>query len=300
MRHSEAYGGRELHRGCESLQKWIQESNLRRSFGERLLGNWIGYWFDRHLGMTESLVREVTLPDDPIFIIGLWRTGSTRLHDRLTETGEFTTPTTWQCFNPASFLLQPKPIERRELKRPMDESVISTHSPQEDEFAALLLGENSVYRSFLDPCNFTESTALLEAWHTSSLSPRWETFLKGVLLQRPGRLLLKSPSHTFRLPWLALRFPKAQFVCLQRNLPAVAESMQRTWRLMASHHGRSSLDEAGLQIFIETSILQYQSVMAWARTHLGGRLVQVEHEEAIQENSQWIDRLIESLLKRDA
>jgi hypothetical protein len=44
----------------------------------------------------------------------------------------------------------------------MDEGYIGTYSPQEDEFAALLLGEPSLYRAFIDPRRIDELTEMLE------------------------------------------------------------------------------------------------------------------------------------------
>jgi len=291
--------GLELLLGSQALRHWRLARRVPLPFKERLLGAWASFWFERYLAMTEQRVRDVDLPDDPIFIVGLWRTGSTRLHEFLTATGRFTTPNTWQCFNPASFRLQPPPTEERRIERPMDASVISSFSPQEDEFAALLLGDPSVYRSFIDPRGFSEYIELLENWRTAALSPRWETFLKAVLLDAPKPLLLKSPNHTFRLPWLSHRFPKARFIWLHRSFDEIKPSMDKTWRAMAARHGRAPLDETGLAAFIDKTIEQYQHVTEWALQHLEGRIVHVDHREAIDPPHLWVEQLVEHLFDPD-
>ena len=214
--------GAELLAGGKALGEWIlaggQPERHQALLQTRL--RWNAYWFEKHLAQSRRNLENLPLAADPIILVGLWRTGSTALHARLSAASGCTTPLTWQCFRPASFALMPAPRTDLTVTRPMDDGKVSTFSPQEDEFASLLLGEPSVYRSFIDPRRLGEATALLKSWQTphspadsaAALSARWEDFLRTLVQQRPGRLLLKSPNHTFRMPWLNTRFPKAQFI----------------------------------------------------------------------------------------
>lgn len=84
----------------------------------------------------------------PIFIIGHWRTGTTYLHELINLDDRFTTPTALECFAVAHFLVS-GPLLRLfssflPSKRPMDDVLVSWDSPQEDEFALLNLGLNSL------------------------------------------------------------------------------------------------------------------------------------------------------------
>ncbi|MEO8496424.1 MAG: sulfotransferase, partial [Planctomycetota bacterium] len=62
------------------------------------------------LGAVQSLVfrsrlRHLEIQEDPVFIIGHWRTGTTLLHELLALDPGHTCPTNYQCFVPSHFLL---------------------------------------------------------------------------------------------------------------------------------------------------------------------------------------------------
>jgi hypothetical protein len=186
----------------------------------------------------------------------------------------------------------------------MDEGYIGTHSPQEDEFAALLLGEPSLYRAFIDPRRIGELTGMLEQWQellateVEPLSNRWETFLKAVIAQAPGQLLLKSPNHTFRLPWLAKRFPDAQFVWLTRAAPDVLESNRRMWTAMIERYGLWSHESAALEAFLRNAIRNHDALLDWAQRTLSERVHVVTFDEVIHNRSNLVSRLLEKLETR--
>jgi hypothetical protein len=73
--------------------------------------------------------------------------------------------------------------------------------------------QSDVYQCF-HPANFL----LVPPPRQGRCADQWtrRAFLKAVIAQAPGPLLLKSPTHTFRLPWIAERFPDAQFIWLIR------------------------------------------------------------------------------------
>ena len=58
-------------------------------------------WADRCLN--KKLPQKPPAPEDPIFIISHWRTGSTYLHQLLNCDPELTAPTLFQCSFPDSF-----------------------------------------------------------------------------------------------------------------------------------------------------------------------------------------------------
>jgi omega-hydroxy-beta-dihydromenaquinone-9 sulfotransferase len=273
-------------------------TGLRLSLADRWLSGWHAHWFEMQWRLSCERVAALPAVTAPTMIVGLWRTGTTRLHERLARLGGWTTPNTWQCFHPGSFLLQPPPTAPA-VQRPMDTTWITTTSAQEDEFAALLLGEPSVYRTFVDPRDFSAAIAMLMNWRTERLSSRWEDFLRLVLSAHPGPLLLKSPNHTFRLPWLAERYPTAQFVWLHRDRAEVADSIRRMWTAMVAVHGRGDLDRSGLERFVDTALTQHDAVLAWANDHLADRVIHVSHTDAVADDAGWLADLNERLRASD-
>ena len=285
---------RELLTGAPAWRAVLRTATaqgLSLSFADRMVSAWHARWFEMQWRLSLERAAAVSELPTPTIIVGLWRTGTTRLHERLTRSGGWTTPNTWQCFHPASFLLQPNPPAAPAIQRPMDTTMITTTSAQEDEFAALLMGDRSVYRTFVDPRDFTFAIEMLENWRNEPLSQRWEDFLRMVIFAHPGRLLLKSPNHTFRLPWLANRFPTARFIWLHRDSAEVQESMVRTWAAMARLHGRGALDRPGLDRFVSAALLQHDEVLAWARDHLAARVIHVSHADAVADDASWLASL---------
>jgi hypothetical protein len=237
------------------------------------------------------------LRTDPVFIVGLWRTGSTVLHSALCGETDWATPRTWQCFHPADFLFLPPP-RLQQVARPMDEGIIETFSPQEDEFASLLLGESSTYRAFIDPRRIGELAALLDEWRTCGtaeeppLTMRWEIFLRAVLMASSfGRLLLKSPNHTFRLPWLVKRFPRARFIWLKRDRSDVLLSNQRMWMAMAERYGQWRMHPAGLDRFLDRAIANHDEVFDWANRAIPERLYVADFDEVIHGRPALVGRI---------
>jgi omega-hydroxy-beta-dihydromenaquinone-9 sulfotransferase len=288
--------------GGVRLREWIEAggSPARHPVLGGFQLRWSGYWFERHAEITARRCAKIALPADPVFILGLWRTGSTVLHNLLAEATAWTTPRTWQCFRPADFLLAPPPRERQ-VRRLTDDGHIGTFSPQEDEFAALLLGEPSLYRTFIDPRRIDEAIGLLERWRdglkreVEPLSDRWETFLKAVISHAPGRLLLKSPNHTFRLPWLAEKFPNSQFIWLTRPVPEVLASNRRMWTAMIERYGRWHHDPAALDAFLRSAIRNHDELLDWARDALSERISVVTFQEVVHDGANLVSKHLSKL-----
>src|SRR5262245_46009027 len=153
-------------------------------------------------------IRRVPVPDDPLFIIGHWRTGTTMLHELLGLDERNRCPTTYECLTPCHFLIS-EPTVRSRLwfllpkRRPMDNMKVSIDRPQEDETAMCELGARSPFLTVLFPnrplqdpryVDFDELTpAELARW-----TRQHQGFLQSILYKRAGRLVLKSPQHTFR------------------------------------------------------------------------------------------------------
>jgi hypothetical protein len=176
-----------------------------------------------------------------IVILGYWRSGTTLLHELLCLNGRFTYPTTHACMNPHHFLLTEASALARQsagVQRPMDEMEVRPGSPQEDEFALLSMGARSPYEALLIPRNLPEALKLADP---KDLSPgdetRWReafrSFLAGVSVRGGGRpIILKSPTHGFRVATLRELLPDARFILIVRDPRTSFESVVGMWRKM--------------------------------------------------------------------
>jgi hypothetical protein len=205
-------------------------------------------------------VARVNLPADPVFVIGHWRTGTTLLHELLALDPRVRAPTNYECLVPNHFLLTARWLKgwtqfTLPTTRPSDAMQVTWDSPQEDEFALCNMGVPSPYATIAFPKEGGLNDVYLELDALpADARRRWEAalvlFLKRLLIARPGRLVLKSPTHTFRLPTLVRLFPRARFVNIVRNPFAVFSSTVRLWRSLYEAYGYQKPDFVGLETYV--------------------------------------------------
>ena len=116
-------------------------------------------------------------------------------------------------------------------KRPMDNMALKFSSPQEDEFAPLLMTLNSVYlgASFPENEEYYDKflsfrgveRSIIEDWKAALLY-----FCKKLSLNDNRSLLLKSPPHTARIRTILEIFPDARFVHIHRDPYRVFQSQR--------------------------------------------------------------------------
>ncbi|WP_367871667.1 sulfotransferase [Luteolibacter sp. Populi] len=201
----------------------------------------------------------------PLFIIGHWRSGTTHLHNLLAQDDtRFAYANTYQVVNPHTFLRTEEINTRRfawmiPKTRPMDNMALSFDSPQEDEFAPLLITLLSSYLGVSFPRREDHYTRYLsfagvpraetEAWKTG-----FEWFLKKLTFKHGAdrALLLKSPPHTARIRLLLERFPDARFVHIHRRPEEVFQSFRHyydtaMWHTYLQRPDRSRIDDEIIQ-----------------------------------------------------
>jgi len=193
-------------------------------------------------------IRETEVTEDPLFIVGHWRSGTTMLHEMLIGDDRFTYATTYDVFAAPHFLSFAGAMKSMvgwtlPKKRPMDNMATGWDYPQEDEFALAVLGAGSPYTSliafpnspfkdldFLDLHNVTEKER--DHWKAVFLD-----FLKCLTVREPKRIVLKSPTHTARVKTLLELFPKAQFLHITRDPYTIFPSSMHLWQRLGRVHG---------------------------------------------------------------
>lgn len=176
-----------------------------------------------------------------VVVLGYWRSGTTLLHELLCLDDRYTYPTTHACMNPHHFMFTESAVLARggaSMQRPMDEMEVRSSSPQEDEFAFLSLGARSPYEALLLPAILPQALKLTDPRDLSSEDEkRWRevflSFLGGVSARGNGRpMILKSPTHGFRVSTLRELLPDARFILIVRDPITNFESVVRMWRKM--------------------------------------------------------------------
>lgn len=182
--------------------------------------------------------------DDPVVILGFWRSGTTFLHELLAADPRHVAPDNLACLAPALFpLLRPfAGLLGRLLPatRPMDKVPLAPDFPQEDEFAILNLGLATPYRYMAFPSRGSGEAAQAAYWPapgeaTAEWRRRWLAFLAAVSAEAPGRrLVLKSPPHLARIRTILDAFPAARFVHIAREPLALFRSNVKMHRAMGA------------------------------------------------------------------
>jgi hypothetical protein len=241
--------------GAHALAEWIRRGGrpARAPLGYGLRLRWHARLFELNWRLQLERMPRGGPAADPVFILGLWRSGTTVLHELVNACGGWVTPRTWQCFHPSTCFMTGPPARGGTVKRPMDQGLIAAEGPQEDEFATLLLGEPSIYRGLIDPRRLLECGAASWSDDGGDLA-RWQQFVQGIAASGGGRLLLKSPGHTFRIPALRRLFPGARFIWIGRHPGEVLASNVRMWTAMMAVYALWDCGDDLLQQFLHEAV----------------------------------------------
>lgn len=195
--------------------------------------------------LTEKLkfgkkIKTFPQPQNPVIIVGNWRTGSTFLHQLLNLDPNLAAPTVYQVSNPDHLLVSEKyyrPLMQKVLgeKRPMDNVKIGPDEPQEDEYALLKLCKNTpleqlIFKSKAKDFLNTENNFLPK--DTNSFADALELFVKKIAMASGKRPLLKNPFHSLRISLLKEIFPKAKFIHIVRDPEKVIPSARHLWNIV--------------------------------------------------------------------
>ncbi len=177
----------------------------------------------------KSRIEKTPLDKDPIFILGHWRSGTTHLHNILSQDPQFAWISFLQTAMPLDFLGKIKiapPLIEMVLPetRGMDNVSLTLDSPQEEEMALGNMNPLCYYNCYYFPQKLREHyrrSILFEGVkkeELESFAKVYRYLLKKLTLANDGkRLLLKNPASTTRARWLKTVFPNARFVHIIRN-----------------------------------------------------------------------------------
>jgi hypothetical protein len=203
----------------------------------------------------------------PLFVLGHWRSGTTLLHELLSQDDRFAYPTSYQTAFPHIFLTS-EALDSHLLKpfmpsrRPMDNMGLSLASPQEDEFALCSSSQKSSCMQWVFPRRREEFRKFLtfKATEPADIAD-WQqaflTFIKKVQWRYQRPLLLKSPQHTARIRLLLELFPDAKFVHIHRDPFRVFQSSRQLFQVLFAWHG---LQRPELESLDDWIIEQYREV----------------------------------------
>ncbi|MGB1622141.1 MAG: sulfotransferase family protein [Synechococcus sp.] len=247
--------------------------------------------------------RQLELPEDPIVVIGHWRSGTTYLHQLLACDPTMATARNSLTMAPQVALLL-KPLLRPLLRwgmtplRPIDAVPWGADDPQEDELgvARLTMDTNMAGVAFPQEYPFHFRRSVIQC--SGSFERFWLQFTRlSWLHDGPGKtqLLIKNSAHTARVPLVLRHFPKARFVLLQREPIASIRSLVQVKQRLAALVGLQALQDPVVQVE-ETVAAHRQLLQAFEQArHLipAGQLLELEYTELVQDPEQTLQRIYE-------
>lgn len=213
-------------------------------------GVWASIFYRKERKLYKEKIENHTLPDNPIIILGHWRTGSTFLHQLLTLDSNLVTTNVFQGSIPDSFLTSRKsyePIMGRALKgtRPMDQVKLSMDEPLEDEYALFRLSSYSPLERLVFPKSkdyflkyfpgFLPKGEKLKDWKDAV-----KLFYKKLTLDNNKVILIKNPFHSYRIDALNELFPNARYIHIIRNPHKVVPSTIRMWDIVGAQNAMNT------------------------------------------------------------
>ena len=176
----------------------------------------------------EPIINDLKIKHPPVIIIGHWRSGTTYLHELLSQDPQFCYVSLWNTMLPDSFLIL-EPMKKflsnfLPKQRPMDEIKVDIDGPYEEEAAIAVFSIWSFFHCLHFARNAEEQ--YLKSIHFDDLTDKeknqWKKdylkFMKAVTYSNNGkRLLLKNPANTARITTLLELFPHASFIHIYRN-----------------------------------------------------------------------------------
>lgn len=203
---------------------------------------WASFFTWRENKVYGEKLKSCPAPDDPVIIIGHWRTGSTFLHQLLALDEQFISPSVFQTSFPESFMVSERyfrPVMGKLVgKRPMDNVRMNFDDPQEDEFALVKLTADSPLLDVIFPGKPGYFLNDYEDFNpVKEKKVMWKeqiTAFCAKIRQDSGRtVLLKNPLHSLRIPFLCETFPGARFIYLHRHPYKVVASSLNLWKVIA-------------------------------------------------------------------
>ena len=184
----------------------------------------------------KKLLENKPLEEDPLFILGHWRSGTTFVHNVFSCDKQFGYTTTYQTVFPNAMLFGQRFFKWimgsiMPDKRPTDNLELKPDLPQEEEFALLGTTPYSYYNFWIYPKKMREycdKYLLMKDINSEELNMFNRAFVRLIKtsLHNTGgkRYLSKNPPHTGRVEELVKLFPNAKFIYLMRNPYTVYES----------------------------------------------------------------------------
>jgi hypothetical protein len=255
----------------------------------------------------DKKVKKVTLKEDPIFIIGHYRTGTTYLITLLSLDKSKGFVSNTEGYVPHIFLAFPKFSDwlissSLPEQRPMDEVIMGSTEPTEEEYSIGAYEKFGFYNGFIFAKYFNRYSRYnsfdtcpkqdLEKWKS-----RYYYFVQKMTLKYQGRrMIFKNPANTYRIEHLLKMFPNAKFIHLYRNPYHLFLSTLKFYREVFAIYTLQSWSDDKLQQCILNNYMEMYKKMDETRSMIpAGNIIDIAYEDFIKEPLKHIKQIYDKL-----
>lgn len=244
----------------------------------------------------------------PIFIIGHWRSGTTYVHNLLTQDERFGYCTTFQTIFPRLMLRGYRPMRHIAglfipSSRAADGMPLGVDTPQEEEVALSNMTPLSFYHALSSPQRITywRERALLMNGVGGGERALWRRAMRELVatalhVQQKDLFLSKNPPHTARIAEILRIWPDARFLYLVRNPYAVFES---TCNFFSRTIRSTTLESFDLDGFEREVLITYKALIErYERDKLlirSGNLFEARFEDFVSDPVAMTEQLYRAL-----
>lgn len=232
--------------------------------------------------------------NQPLFILGHPRSGTTHLHYLLSKDPQFAYCSVYDAIVPHIFLSGGKWMEKMIASslpptRPQDEVSMSIDAPKEEEFALATTSGLSYMNCFYFPSsamrNFERSVLFSDTADKLYWQKHFRNFLHKLSWKYNGKkLLLKSPANTGRVGEILELFPDACFVHISRHPYEVYLSTLRLFEKIVPITAFQKPDAKQLEDFIIASYrLMYEKYAKAKKKVPQAQFVEVRYEDLLHD-----------------
>jgi hypothetical protein len=244
---------------------------------------------------------------DPILILGHYRSGTTHLQNLLTHDPQWGMMSTAQALAP-ELALAPGPWKRALAAllpptRAMDEMEMGVDLPEEPDHALGAVSMFSFYHGFAFPRSFAHHyrhNVAMEGRSPRTIR-RWAELYRDQLrlacaLTDRRRVVVKNPADTARLSHVVDAFPDGRFIFVVRNPRTMFFSIRNFYRKTLEEFSMQRWTESELEALVWDT---YEHMLgAYLRDREAvpaGRLVEVRFEEMEAQPLAVLERIYETL-----
>jgi len=250
------------------------------------------------------------ITQDPIFIIGHWRSGTSHLQKLLRQDKNNTSIGIFSSIFSSSFILTStiiKPLVQKvcdvlEVEYSIQRTPLDLDYPGElDTGLCFLPNEHSYtwghmfpahFKKYMDDCVFNDDSILMSKWLDD-----YDYLIKKVSYYSKGkRVIVKSPGDTGRIKYLQQRYPRARFVYIHREPLEVYHSNVFLWTKLRDQFCLQSLtDEQIHKNIVQTYPKLINRYIEQREQIKKGFLVEITFKQLIEEPLKTIEKTYSTL-----